>query len=374
MTHLPYQIGCVTVTERRFAARGEFRVRTGDRVEPDTVVGIEPAPAEPIIFDVAGTLRRPPSEAAQGLAVKIGERVTRGAVIARFAGSRGAPRECRSPENGVLASYDGSSGLATLLPGGGQSDLKAGVSGVVKDVVDGRSVTIETPGAFVSGVWGVGGDVHGVLRVAGQGRAEPVAAESLDGRFTYSILVVGGSVSVEMLARCAELEVRAIIAGGIAPSALGEYLGGAMPLPETLRRLQFSPKKAGGNTPPALMLLEGFDAGGMAEEAWQVLTACNGRECSLFAPGWPVRPRLIVQLPRHEVPDPLPLREAQVAPGSTVRIIGGSDAGTTAKVVQYPAHRVALPSRVPVDSALVRVAGGVEKMVPVLNLRVIANP
>ncbi|MBA2363698.1 MAG: hypothetical protein H0V86_09230 [Chloroflexia bacterium] len=374
MSTLPYQLNCAVLTERRLHGRGQLRVGSGERVEPRTIVGTDSPPAEPLIINIAADLQETPAAAAQALTVKVGERVARGAVLARAKTAKSV-REVRAPESGVLVAYDQTSGLATLLPSSSQVELRATVSGTVRDVVPGQSVTIETRGAYVAGVWGAGGDAYGVVRLATRSRSETVAFEQLDNRFTYSILVTGGTVTAETLARCEELEVRAVIAGGVAPAELGRYLGfeaGVQVLPEALLTLRSVRKDPGQAL--LIMLLGGFDATEIDEAAWQVLAACEGREGSITSSNWPEPPRLVVQLPTSEVVDAVPLQQAVLGAGATVLILGGPNAQTAATVVDGAVRRISLPSGVAAEAMQVRTDSGKQLDIPVHNLRVIQNP
>lgn len=373
MRPVPYQLGCSVLTERRFRGRGEFRVRVGERVEPATILGTEPSPADPVVVDVAAALRLPPAGAADALLVKVGERVAPGAVLARSRDPKNT-REVRAPRGGVVVSYDGRTGLATLVAGSGAVELRAEAAGTVRDVLPGRAALIETTGALVEGAWGAGGPAHGVVRLASRSPDEPPDPADLDHRFTYSILVVGGSLTADVLARCEALEVRAVVAGGMAPADLGCYLGypdGALPLRETLERPRS--RRKGTGRPPAVMLLAEFGAPGIPGPAWEVLSACEGREGGLAAPGWPAKPRLLVQLPLFEAPDPRPAEAARLETGARVRVLGGAYAHALATVVRYPAPRVPLPSGIPADGAWVRLEDGAELLVPTVNLRVVEN-
>ncbi len=373
MSYLPYQLGCVVRTERRLHTRGQIRVAVGDRVEPQTILGVEDLPPEPLIVNLAAALRANPGDVPAALLVKVGERVARGAVLAQLRAEKGT-REARAPESGVLASYDEHTGLVTLLRSRGQVELRAQVAGVVREIAPGRSVVIETTGAYVRGAWGVGGDTHGVVRLGSRGPADAPDLEDLDSRFTYSILVLGGRLIPEILLRCEALEVRAVVAAGVSPEVLGQYLGrddGSLPIPGILRRLERARRRPG--SPPVLMLLGGFGADALPEAAWRVLTSCNGREGALHVPVWPAKPRLLVQLPSREVTDPAPPLLAVLEPGALVRVVGGEYAGMVLTVTRFPAHSVRLPSGVFSPAARAITDQGDEVLLPALNLQVLSN-
>lgn len=373
MSLLPFQLGCAVVTERGFRYRGETRVRPGQLVDADSVVGIEPAPLEPLIVDLASTLATSPEAAAEAVLVEVGQRVAQGMPLARSL-DPARPREVLAPRDGLFSAYDASSGLATLLVGTGEMELRAHVPGVVSAIVPGRAVRIQTFGALAVGAWGVGGEAFGVLRVATSDPSRSAGPEAIDHRFTYSILFAGRTLSAATLSRCVEFGIRGVIAGGMLAGELGRFLGaqdGSLQLPDALREL-----RPGGRrpiAPPVVMLLEGFGEGGVRDEAWELLSACDGREGSLSAPGWPRGPRLVMQLPRSEVPDPAPPREATITPGSAVRILGGSHGGSSAQVLRIPAQRVALPSGVRAEAALVHTREGEDLLVPIVNLRPLSN-
>ena len=344
----------------------------GDRVEPDTVLGVETLPGEAILLDVAGALRLPPAEVAATLVVGLGERVVQGGVVARAQDDRGV-REYRAPATGVLTAYDPLSGLATILPDAEREELRAQVPGVVREIVPGRIVRIEPAGALVSGVWGAGGEAAGVVRRATQGPTDDAQLEELDHRYAYSILVAG-RIGAAALARCAELEVRAVVAGSIEPVEMGRYLGnsdGSLPLPSSLGRLESGRKNAPPT--PVIMLLEGFGSRDISQEAWDILSVCDGRVGAVQAPGWPRRPRLVVQLPGLYTSKSVPPQQAQLGPGATAQVISGPHAGISGTVIRRGSYHVALPSGARAEAVIIRDAQGGELMVPILNLQVFRN-
>lgn len=374
MTRIPYQLGASTVTRRTFSGRGAIRVRVGDRVQPETVLGTDTVPGEPLMLSVAAALRQSPDNAAGSLLLSVGERVPRGGLVARF-----KSREVRAPEAGILTGYDSVSGLATLMTTSADVEVRAGVAGVVTEMAPGRSVSIETRGALVTGVWGVGQDVHGVVRTVVRGPSDSVAVGQLDQRYTYSILVVGASLTADVLRRCEQLEVRAVVAAGMTPRELGNYLGTGegrasgpplLPPPGSLQ-LRGNNAQSGGS--PAIMLLEGFGEQVFVDQAWEVLKACDGKEGFLQVSRSPEPPRLVVALPAHQAPDPRPVEEAVLAAGATVRVLGWAGEKALATVVRAQPARMGLPSGAGADAVAVRTADGAEALVPIVNLRVIQN-
>src|SRR4029077_3420295 len=149
--------------------------------------------------------------------------------------------------------------------------VDAYVRGRVAEVLPGEGVVVECVGALMQGIFGVGGETVGPLRmVVGSPDGELSAAKLTDAH--KGCVVVGGSyVSYETLMRVRDLGVAA--GGGVGfddrarRKLLGRDLGVAITGTEEL-----------GFT---LVLTEGFGRIRMAERTWRLLTAHAGEQASV---------------------------------------------------------------------------------------------
>jgi len=95
--------------------------------------------------------------------------------------------------------------------------VQAYVDGVVVDVIERQGVVIETKGAFIQGIFGIGGETHGTLTLAVKGPAaefDQAALAALGPKARGAILIGGAHVTKETLAASVKAGVAGIVVGG----------------------------------------------------------------------------------------------------------------------------------------------------------------
>jgi len=104
-------------------------------------------------------------------------------------------------------------------------EVNAYVQGDVVEVLPAEGVVVETRGSFVQGIFGIGGETQGTLRMAVASPEEPLteAAIVLDAKGT--ILVGGSQVSRQVIERAVAGQSEDISYGA---AAVGGALGGAI--------------------------------------------------------------------------------------------------------------------------------------------------
>jgi hypothetical protein len=83
---------------------------------------------------------------------KVGDVLPAGSVIAT--GGRPIPKSIKTPKQGRVVAAGG--GQVLLETGETNIQLRAGIPGVVVDVIPGRGVIIQSFGSLIQGVWGNG--------------------------------------------------------------------------------------------------------------------------------------------------------------------------------------------------------------------------
>jgi hypothetical protein len=138
--------------ERLLPVPGVVNVRLGQRVSASDVVAEARWAREHILLDVARKLRVSTSAADRLIRCKEGDELTANALVAT--GSGIFPREVRTPREGRVVVVGG--GRVLLEVGDVNIELRAGLPGVIKQVVPERGVVIQTTGALIQGLWGNG--------------------------------------------------------------------------------------------------------------------------------------------------------------------------------------------------------------------------
>lgn len=348
--------------ERLLPARGEVLAHPGDWVVPADVVARCALPGKVWAVDVGKALGIQRERAEQYVRQGIGDAVQADDVLAerkdRFGWQK---RRCLAPVDGHIS--DISDGVILIETAARSLELCAHFKGKVTEIVPGRGVVISAVGAWIQALWGSGGQGVGPLRTMVDDPAQPLTADSFkakshdgdaeDGRgHLRGVLVVGGRIAD---ARCLELAVEAQVKGLI----VGSVDAGLC------QRLQ--------HLPYPVLLLEGFGALTMRQEAFALLQANEGREAILSAenpaPRWYADlPEVLI--PLDAVPDAAPTaptpRPLQI--GVRVRALRAPYQGAVGTVTRLPVSPHILESGIRLPVAEVELDEGKVVSIPLANL------
>lgn len=362
---------------------GEVLVKAGQRVEPSDVIAQTSIEAEPVGIDIASPLALSPAAVAKRLVVNPGQQVEQGAPVARR-GSRSA-RVSKAPFTGIFNSYDPSSGIAYFTVPPELLTVQAHLKGIVTDLVPYYGAVIETPATLVRGIFGVGGEQHGVLKKMATAHDAPLTADTIDAKAAYAI-VLGGEVTAGGLRRAIELGARGVIAGGIRASELADFLGytGA----ESWRLGAATMESNGWNFPPpntsgispvppdfVLVITEGFGPVSMSPRLFELLAGYDGQEIVLEGTtrlrGGLARPEIIIPLARTTAVRWLEESGPKVEVGKQVRLLSPAYLGQTARITGLPDGPRSAQSGVVTPVADVQLPGGMRLRVPLVNVEVL---
>ena len=360
--------------ERRLPMQGQLQVKTGERVEPSTVIAAGERTERPILVNIARELEVPPGESEQRLVAHPGDTVEVGDIIAkRRRGLR--TQSVRSPIAGTFIRFDPQIGTALIRPATQRIELAAQVGGVIEEVEQGWGVTIRAFGSRIYGAAGVGEDTFGVLKIIPGDRQRPLGPEQIDSRSSRAILAVGGSVSAAALAKAVQAGIRGLVAGSIEESELTNWLGeggGALwrvGLPDW--------QLPSGGAPLTLVLTEGFGRTPMAQPLYDVLAAADGIPIAISGTtqlvGGLRRPEIIVpSRTGARGNDDVDLPLAALEPGATVRLLDHDHLGILATVAETP-RRQRLEGDLIVEALAVTLANGEALCVPTENVEVLVE-
>jgi hypothetical protein len=334
--------------QRKLAGAGTVTVRVREPVQPADVVAEVQAPAKHYFLDLAAGLGIPAAEASRHLRVELGGRVEADQVLAGPVGI--ARRTMRAPASGrVLALTRG-----RLLFEARQDPVPvhAGLPGEIAASDGSSTVTIETVGALVQGVWGNGRRGWGVMRIVGEDPAERLRPDALDIIMRGALLVAGACDNPAPLHQATELSVRGIVLGSMSAELIPVALRMAYPI----------------------ILTEGFGTIPMNGPAYELLSANAGREASLEAtvrePYAAELPEVIIPLPAsQQVRSPEPVIE--IMPGMRVRALRPPHTGAVGNLLHLLPRPEAYPSGVLAKSAMVELEGIGSVAIPLANLEVL---
>jgi hypothetical protein len=332
---------------RRLPVKGTVRVRVGQKVSAADTVASASWSKDHAFIDVASTLGIPPAAADGVLRFKAGDTVPAGVILAK---SRGLlPKAVRAPRAGRVVAAGG--GQVLLESGESRLELRAGISGVVREVDADRGVLIETVGALVQGVWGNGRIDTGVMINLADKPDSVLTPPRMDVSMRGYVLVGGQVHEADVLRTAAELAVRGLLIGSIFPSLL--------PLAREMRY--------------PIVVTDGFGTVPMNAAAHRLLSTNSKREATLNAEPFDrytgARPEVIIPLPGKTAP---PLRDlAELRVGQTVRLRRAPHPGAIGTIARLPAGATTFPSGLSAPGAEVVLENGAQVLIPLVNLEVV---
>lgn len=257
---------------RELSIPGTVTVTVGDRVSAGEVVAHADQTGEVMVLRVAEKLGIDPSEVERGLKVRVGQSIAAGDVLCEHAGLCGLFRSVfRAPIGGTIDFITARTGHLGLRLPSKRLELRAYIDGVIVDVVAGKSVTIETRGALLQGIFGVGGERSGTIKVLPVGEGEEIHERHISGDVRGAVLVGGTRPSGAALRYAASLGAVGLVVGSIDDQALAEYLGYDLGIALT----------GDEAVSMSVVVTEGFGVIPMAARTSRILKEFAGRQASL---------------------------------------------------------------------------------------------
>lgn len=345
-------------------------MKTGDRVAGRDVVArtLMPGPITPV--NAANLLAVPPSEVSGCLLKREGERVAADEVLAQSKGLFGwFQKECAAGTAGVVETVSNVTGQVMIRGEPVPVEVRAYLTGRVVEVLPNEGVIVEAEATFVQGIFGVGGEAYGPIRMACGSPSEDLQPDLIAPDMRGAIVIGGARVTAAAVRRGVEAGVAAIVTGGIDDQDLRDFLGYDLGVAVT------GSEKLG----LTLIITEGFGDIAMAERTFQLLALRAG--CDAAANGATqiragvMRPEIVV--PWEKVSPPLPLGEGigcgVLAVGRAVRIIRDPHFGIIGTVSGLPAEPRVLGSGSKARVLEVRLPSGETVSVPRANVEMIAE-
>lgn len=350
---------------RRLPLKGEVMVKVGDVVDPDTVVARTELPGIMQTVRVADVLSIEPEEVEKYLKVAIGDKVQRGTVIAEMKSLFGLLKhECKSPIEGTVELFSAVSGHIGIRFRPTPVEVKAYVRGKVTEIIPEEGVVVETMGALIQGIFGVGGERLGELKLIVSSPDEAVDEDKITPELAGKIIVAGSNISGSALRKAAEIGVGGIVVGGIIDRDLIGYLGYDIGVAITGQE----------NIPTSLIVTEGFGTIRMAHRTFELLKSLEGQEASINGAtqirAGVIRPEIIV--PSTKPTDIVVGRDEQSLDiGTTIRIIREPHFGVLGTVTALPPEPVVIESGARVRILEAKIEDGSNVSVPRANVEII---
>lgn len=248
--------------------------------------------------------------------------------------------------------------------------IDAYISGEVVEVIPRQGVVVRTEGAFIQGIFGIGGETHGDVHMAVSSPDEELAEKHFAGDVAGKV-VVGGSLVTERVLRVAvQRGARAVVVGGFDAADLQRFLGYDL-------GVAITGSEQLGTT---LVVTEGFGRMAMAERTFTLLGQHDGRYCSVNGAtqirAGVMRPELVISMTAQEQgtrqQKAFDMAEG-LRVGSPVRVIRSPYFGRLGTVTELPPALIEVESGAKVRILKVRLEAGEEAVVPRANVEMIES-
>ncbi len=348
-------------------------VAVGDIVSAPSVVARAELPGRVYPINIANRLSISPSDVSSYLLAHEGDSVIQGQPIAENQPwLKWFQTQVNAPVTGIIETVSHRTGQVFVREPPQNLELEAYVEGRVTAVMPEQGVVIESRGALIQGICGVGGETHGPIALAVQDPEETLTPEHLIPAQRGGIVIGGAFAEQATFIRARELGIRALVVGGVDDADLKALLGYDLGVAITgTEQIGFT-----------LILTEGFGRIPMAKRTFELLAARVGQQASCSGAtqirAGVIRPEIVI--PRRgseETSDTARTSNGTVATadgiqiGDLVRIIREPYFGIFVRVQALPPelHRIATESVVRVLVATL--PNGREITIPRANIEMI---
>ncbi|NOX56163.1 MAG: hypothetical protein GXP27_17315 [Planctomycetes bacterium] len=349
---------------------GEVLVRVGDRVHARDVVARTYMPGDITPLNLANLLSVAPADVPDCMLKKQGDRVEVGEPLARTKGIFGFFKtEYRSKVAGTIESISNVTGQVILRGEPSPVEVLAYVTGRVVEEIPNEGVVIEAHVAYVQGIFGIGGETFGTIRMACQRHDKELSAEKITEDMRGCVIVGGARMTGQAVRRAIDVGAAAVVSGGLDDQDLREILGYDLGVAIT------GSERIG----VTLVITEGFGEIAMAERTFQLLASHEGAEASVNGAtqirAGVVRPEIVIALDETasaETTAPT-VSADRLDVGTPVRIIRDPYFGQIGTVAELPPEPQVLESESKARVLHVRLESGETLVVPRANVEIIGG-
>jgi len=328
---------------RRLPILGEVFVKEGDVVDHDLILAKAELTGDPGIVKASLLLDVEPEDVQRYLQKPIGSRVEKGELLASYSALFGLiKKSVESTTTGTIESVSDVTGQIIIRGNPIPVEVDAYIPGKIVEILPKEGAVIETNAAFIQGIFGIGGEDHGKIRIAVESSDDILTVDSINPGDKGAILVGGSLVTLDAINKSVEVGVSCIVVGGIRHEDLTSFtkeeVGVAITGQEELGVV--------------LIITEGFGKMNMSQATFDLLKSFEGYDAAVNGEtqirAGVLRPEIII--PHDNVAEAGSGEELSsgMVSGTPVRIIRQPYFGAIGEVVRLPVelHQVESESRV----------------------------
>lgn len=251
---------------------GDVLVKVGDQVKARDVVARTFMPGDITPLNISNMLSMPPGEVPECMLKKQGERIKIGEALARTKGIFGMfKNEYKSKVEGTIETISPVTGQVIIRGEPLPIQVEAYLAGKVIEIIPREGVIIEADVAFVQGIFGIGGEAHGPIKLACKKHDQELSSILIHPEMKGCVIVGGARITEDGVKKAIQIGASAIVSGGIddhdLKSILGYDLGVAITGSEKI-----------GLT---IIITEGFGEIAMAERTFTLLATHQGQQAAV---------------------------------------------------------------------------------------------
>ncbi len=353
--------------DRILPLKGEVVVKIGDKVSSDDIVARTDLPGDVQPVNVANKLGIPPADVPDKMVKKVGDKIEKGEIIAKSKMLFGLFRSSvTSPIRGTVENISSITGQILLREPPVPIEVKAFIDGIVCKVYENEGVEIENKSAYIQGIFGIGGEITGIIKMAVDSPISTLNPDLIDETFKDKIIIGGSIVDLPSIKKALEVKAKGIVAGGIDDRDLKEFLGFDI-------GVAITGHEGKGIT---LVLTEGFGPIKMADKTFNLLKEFEGYKASMHGKtqirAGVMRPEIIIPIPFTEEELQKESEEATgLKIGSLIRIIREPHFGEICNVTELPEDLAIVESESKLRILKAKIKDGEEIIIPRANVEAI---
>ena len=353
--------------DRILPLKGKVLVKKGDKVKAEDIVAETLLPGKVVPFNLANKLSIPPELVNEYVKIKEGDTLKKGQLLAQTKGFFGLFKtSVKSPLDGEVENISKITGQLLLREPRIPVNIKAFIDGVVVDVIEEEGVVIENKSAYIQGIFGIGGETTGILKVLVSTPEEIADENKIDESCKDKLIVTGSMASYALIKKAIKIGAKAIITGGIDDKDLKKLLGYDIGVAITGHE----------DIGLTIVVTEGFGKIKIAKKTLELLKRFDGHKASLHGitqiRAGVMRPEIIIPIEFKE--EELEVPEAKMASleiGTTIRVIRQPNFGQIGKVTSLPEELTPVESETMARILEAELESGEKVMIPRANVEVI---
>lgn len=363
---------CVNLRKRRILpVPGSVLVKPNTRVSSETVIACTDLPGKIYPVNIAHALSINPQDIRRYLLKNAGDIIEKGSPLAENKPFiNWFKTQVPSPITGVVENISNVTGQVMLREPSRPLELLAYIDGQVVELIPNQGAIIETTCSLIQGIFGLGGETRGIIRLGVENPEDILLAEKITEQHRGAIVIAGSIVECQAFHRAKEVGVNGLVVGGIDDQDLRELLGYDLGVAITgTEDIGFT-----------LIITEGFGEIPMARKTFNLLAAKEGAKASISGAtqirAGVLRPEIIIPKKTEiesEIMLALPeeVEQKGLEKGNTVRIIREPYFGVLARVIALPSEPQIIATESKTRVLVAELSDGTQTIIPRANVELI---